>query len=355
MGALLFLILLATAALVIWSRRSSARPGQIGQRLADRSSAAASQPDDPAQASKDFASIEIQGQRIFGPVARSPNDRFQLICQDFDYRGGRHGGARSKGNGRVVLIDEGRVRYTTDLQRPNDGVVVDSGVAAVNDWLFSDALSGTFHVLSPEGEILISETVAANLLACGLSPDGRFAWFTTAHAPSKDNAVLVVYSVLDRVRVGCFERPYFWGVNSIEVTADTVTVHSENNVTYRYAGAGELINAEEVQSAIEAALVQRGSPWDLLSVVESRLSRNEKGSQDSLDAPTLLHLIERALAQTPDPKTLARAHRRKGEILERMGNPSEAIESLREAVRLDEKVGAKRLLQKLEREFGGER
>lgn len=89
-------------------------------------------------------SVAIDSINFFGQFARSTNGQFLLAWQDSDYVGGQIGGHRSRGMGRVILSSGGELIWQRELQRPNDGVVANSGHSAVNDWLFGSGLSGRF-------------------------------------------------------------------------------------------------------------------------------------------------------------------------------------------------------------------
>ncbi len=81
------------------------------------------------------------------------------------------------------------------MERPNDGVVSNSGTFALSDWRFGDALRSTFYVFDSQGEILISREFKANALHGKISPDGQFAIFVTARSDNEDSNKVSLFDV----------------------------------------------------------------------------------------------------------------------------------------------------------------
>ena len=144
--------------------------------------------------------IDIREIDLIGGCSRSPNGRYLLCWEDKDYKGKKRGGQRSSGNGRLVLLEGSRLLWQLEFERPNDGVVANNGVIAINDWLFrtnkdynkGTHLKGTFYLISANGEVLLAETFRANLDKCGISPDGTKAWCSTATSNFKEHSRIVV-------------------------------------------------------------------------------------------------------------------------------------------------------------------
>jgi len=77
----------------------------------------------------DFISIDKLD--FFGPFHCSENGRFILAWSDYDPKS-RIGGAREKGYGRYVLLDEGKIILQGKLERPIPGLDHGYGLAGLH-------------------------------------------------------------------------------------------------------------------------------------------------------------------------------------------------------------------------------
>lgn len=108
-----------------------------------------------------------------GIHSSSPNGRWVLSWSDSVPAMGI-GGHRESGNGSYLLYDAeaGQVVVRGEMPRPNGGHVADSGHFSLEDWHFGSALSGTFSVFEPNGQILFAKDVTANVMNSEISKMG---------------------------------------------------------------------------------------------------------------------------------------------------------------------------------------
>lgn len=339
-----FVVAFVLALVFIIRRRSSGNNAPISEDVQGPDAPVGGVGNDRGRSQRQFVFLEQHGFR--GPTRRSQSGQYTFGWQDFDYRGGQIGGSRTGGDGQVILLDRGHLVYRLDLERPNDGAVADSGVAVVNDWLFDSGLCGVFYVLSPTGEILISRRLSANLFRSGIAADGSVAWSVTANAPTPDGGRLKIYSVKDRLEIADLERPDGWEVSEVSVSDTGFLVLSGTGIQYLYNSEGKLLNEDEVTEAVEARAIESGKAWQLLEVVENRLVRYADKMVEG-QGRDLLDLLDRINTANESDKFVAKVSRRRGEVLNAMGDVSAAVSALEHALSLDEKVGAKRMLSQL--------
>lgn len=293
-------------------------------------------------------SIAIDSIDFFGQFARSTNEQFLFAWQDSDYVGGQIGGHRSRGMGRVILISGGQPMWQRDLQRPNDGAVANSGHCVVNDWLFGSGLSGKFYLLSPSGEILIEARFSANLVKCGIAEDGKLAWCSTARSDNKRDSEIICVFTTDPPRQMFKTDSLYGDVASLTASPDDIHIITEHGVTYRFSPLGKLLNADAVEAAIDSVLIDVGSCWELLEMVESQL-KNFRGKEN---ADEVFELLKLATERDPDRTMAARIERLSGELNYALGNKETALTHFKTALEIDPKVGVKRIVSRLEKETG---
>src|SRR5208283_5203136 len=122
--------------------------------------------------------ISIENPHFDGEYASSPDGRYIVIWADYNLEGmSGISGCRDRGMGGYLLIKDMKVIKQGKLDRPNDGKIADNGNFILNDWLFKspEQLCSTFYAFSSTGEIIIQHQVEANIRACDISYDGRYA------------------------------------------------------------------------------------------------------------------------------------------------------------------------------------
>lgn len=291
--------------------------------------------------------VHIKAIDFFGQINRSPNGKFVFACQDGDYIGGRISGHRASGMGRIILISEGRVLWQREFERPNDGVVADSGHAVVNDCLFSDKLSGAFYVLSPAGDILLEKTFAANLSKCGINGIGTIAWcFTASSYDTQDSEKLFIFSI-QPPKILLKIAAMFGGVRDVSFTGDKICVITDRGISYEFSFDGVLLNRDSVTAQIEKSVITSGTEWELLNLIDSQVHALVADETSNLRLAHVLELLDLAADRHVHSVTLSRLERYVGEFLLAMGDQKRALQRFDRAFALDQKVGLKRIMSKL--------
>jgi WD40 repeat protein len=115
--------------------------------------------------------IEYGGEMFHVQQATSPSGEYTGA-----YRDGIQGGDDPQ-RGRVFLIRDDELAFTTELDRPNGCAVADDGTIAVVDWglEWGQDLSGTLHVFDADGNRLLEHAFDVNIESVAITPDGNYA------------------------------------------------------------------------------------------------------------------------------------------------------------------------------------
>ncbi|MCF8011244.1 MAG: tetratricopeptide repeat protein [Clostridiales bacterium] len=291
--------------------------------------------------------LRIKKIDFYGEFSKSLNGKYIIAWSDFDKKNGR-GGFRNSGNGPFLLLEKGKIRYQSEVQRPNDGKVSNIGTFIFNDWLFGNKLSGKFYAFDKDGNVLIEHLFKANLFNNGISEDGQFAVCQTANASNKDGSKLFLFDLKRQTLISTFD-PISGRANDYDFDTDNEEVLYlvyADNYKYRYSFTGEFLdydnwNNEKIERVI--------SGYDLFYIAEEKFN-NLNSNSTSKDYDEILDIFNQSLTYQITKNTEALAYRRIGEIYNLNNDIENAINNLEKAIELNPKVGAKRLLQKLKQD-----
>lgn len=229
------------------------------------------------------------------------------------------------------------------MERPNDGKVADTGVFILNDWMFSQDLNGTFYAISPSGAVLLKKTFKANLLNNGLSADGRFAACQTCNSDYEaDSSILTIFDLDRKAVLSQFVPLTGWAKEyKFESNNHLISLVYLNGTSYKYKFDGTCIDAAQWQKDRELY----GSGYDLLAIAETRLKIFQ--SSELSQYSEVIDLLKRALDKGISDNTQARVHRLLGETYYHCGEKGLAIDHLETALRLNPKIGVRKLYQSL--------
>ncbi len=295
--------------------------------------------------------LRVDAIDFFGSGSPSPNGRYLVGSQDFDYRGGTYGGHRSKGYGRVILAEGNQLVWQVDLERPNNAMVSDNGTVAVNDWRFGDDLHGTFYLIDFQGRKFGHHT-KANLDKCGFSEDGALAWCTTLSNPDyePDDCRTFIFSTSPPTLVLKLEGNF----PPDDLVLRNNEIHlKKRGVIERYDLSGNLLNPDEVESAFQEYTLEHGSPWELVELAKSRFYGQEKEKITAAEAQEINHILDKVINMAGiEDQYRAWAFRIRGELAEAQNDLQEAVNSYRTALSYNPKVGVIRALSRLEKRLG---
>lgn len=309
---------------------------QILGSSAERGAVAAadqSQPFSIEPFSGDSAFVTIRELDFFGSAAQSPNREYVLAWSDRDQEGTR-GGHRNSGLGRYLLLQDGRLRVDGRAERPNDGRVANNGTFIINDWRFGDGLKGRFLAFNADGVPIVSRDFSANLFNNGLSEDGRLAVCQTCHAEGPDNAVLVVFDLVEGREVAAWQPLSGWaGSYRFADDGESIELVYPEGASARYSLSGVFLN----EDAWATAQIATGNLW----VIERALKQIAQGTSD-VGRDVVMTGLNNAVSKAWDERSRAKALRLRGEVHEAEGELTEALRDYDEALQNDAAVGVKR-------------
>ena len=279
---------------------------------------------------------------FFGKAHTSPDERWIVACNDSDGKG--HGGFRTKGNGRVILVDylsDKIMHELTCFARPVDAVVSDSGDYIVHDAGFGSALRGNVIAINTDGDEVYRRHYRANIFNIGLSRCGRYAAVQTANADNKDGNILEVLDlqngskVFSDCPVGGWADGYLFDTNA-DGELSQFRVNLRDLGYFRYSSTGEFLDGE----ALQEAQLDKGDYATKIRAAQELLKTNS--SEDS--ARRALSVTDTALSQGADDRYDwgALAHRVRGESFELLGQLPDALEAYEQALLMNPKVGVQR-------------
>jgi hypothetical protein len=273
-------------------------------------------------------------------VARSPNGRWVLGWSDATPDGHRMG-ARGGGRGAWILLEEGQERSRGRLERPNDGAVANDGRFVLPDWLFTDQLAGHFYAMAPDGAVLISERLGANVGAAAISPDGRTALVETLANPGDRtwSNLVICYDLDTRSRRWVINPPA--GIVRVDFEdANQAVLHLRNDRTR----AVSLIDG-----SLGAGTEERRTDniWTAYAELEDEVREGlETADPEQLAAwLTRTSVLEPRFADYPNQR--AKVLRIRGEVCEKLGSTTDAVAAYMAGLDLDPGLGVKRRLKAL--------
>lgn len=248
---------------------------------------------------------------------------------------------------RVVSIGDGELLWQTEIERPNDGNVADTGHAVINDWGSLGGCDGTFYAFGPDGTLLVKQQMRANMDKPGLTNDGTLAWCTTIYSNvEKYDSKLSVFSLSPpKMILNATRPPSEWKVASVR-RVGTNTEVSTTGARYLYDLRGVLLNEDEVTHYH----LEHGGIYKVLRIVERRIDECAPEKMSQREADFLLAQLERvSIAGDGSGNWRAKAQRRAGEIALARGDKERALTSFRRAIAFDPKIGVAKMIRKLER------
>ena len=292
--------------------------------------------------------IEIPSIDLTGRYRRSPNGAYVLAWADFD-PSGRVGGYRKSGYGRYVLLHNGVIVASGQLERPNDGHVANNGTFVLSDGLFGDVLGGYFCIFGSDGSQLVRHRFTANLFSSGISDDGTYAVCQLCNSDTDDGGKLVFFDVVARRLLWKIQPETGWAqLYHFDAPKRTLGLAYRDLGTFAYTFEGTFVD----QQRWEEAQIRSGTGYAVLAIARERCRVSAKPLSED-DAAHLLHLIAVAAERLSKyPKELAQAERLAGEVYEATGNLGAARERYQTALGLDPRCGVKQRLKALEKMTG---
>lgn len=281
----------------------------------------------------------------FGLAQHSPNKHWSVGYWDPgpDASNERQRGVRLRDNttGRIVAT-------VNSLQRPFSVDVSDTGVFGVNDAGQTSELSANLVIFDASGQQVYRRAYKANLAGFNISPCGRYVASQTCNSGNEDSFILEIHDVAQqRVLASCAPVAGWSSEYTLETEGGElkrVLAKINHLGKFAYSPAGEFLDAKKFMTA----RLTKGDPWTRIRAAEELVEGN--CSDKALQRAT--GVVEAAIAAFEpgqDNRWLPGAYRLKGELLEKVQRPVEAMEAYRTALGLNPKIGVKKRLAVMEK------
>jgi hypothetical protein len=295
--------------------------------------------------------LRLSDPDFFGEAHTSANGNWALGCDDSD--GDGSGGCRENGNGRVVLVDvkhQSVVHELMRFERPVDAAVSDTGLYVLHDCRFGSGLQADIAVVDVEGREQFRHHYDANVFNIGISSCGRYAAVQTANSPNDDGNRLDVLNIPEQ-RVCLTIRPKGgWAKDyGFEVDEEgrllSLRVELLHLGWFTYSRSGNFLD----EAALRLALIENSQYSTVLGLVRDRMNTDDSEPT----ARDLLNTVDGVLRRSglDGVGVTDVAHRLRGELLERLARPADALAAYENALALNSKVGAKVRAMRIRKEL----
>lgn len=232
------------------------------------------------------------------------------------------------------------------LERPFSVDVSDVGVFAVQDAGLVSELSSKVIAFDKAGKQLYERAYKANMLGFSISPCGGYLASQTCNSGNEDSSIFEIHDIAQQRVLASRSPATEW---SFEYAFDTengelkrVFAKLPKLGKFAYSPTGEFLDAKKYLSA----RLKKGDAHTRIRAAEELAETD--GSEKSLQLA--FEVVDAAIKELPqEPGWLAGAYRTKGEISEKMGLTSSAIDAYRIALGHNPKVGVKKRLTALEK------
>ncbi|WP_051967837.1 hypothetical protein [Brevibacillus thermoruber] len=139
-------------------------------------------------------------------------------------------------DGRYLLLENDQIIVDGKMKRPDDGIVTDDGVFVLID--LGSGTSGTFYAFNNAGDLLVKKAVRANIYNAGISRDGKFSVFQTAHSDNSSGNTLYFFELNSGNLIWKATPEKGWA-NSYEFDTDNCQLHliyDDFRVSYDFNG-----------------------------------------------------------------------------------------------------------------------
>ncbi|MGX7004919.1 hypothetical protein [Caballeronia sp. KNU42] len=281
----------------------------------------------------------------FGVAQHSPNKHWSVGYWD-------PGPDASQKRKRIVRLRDnttGRIVATvSNLERPFSADVSDTGVFGVNDAGQASELSSNLVIFDTTGKPMYRRIYKANLFGFSISPCGRYVASQTCNSADEDSSILEIHDVAQqRVLASCapvagWSSAYTFETEDGELKRVFATINHLGK--FAYSPTGEFLDAKKFMTT----RLTKGDPWTRIRAAGELFQAD--GSDKALErALSVVAATISAFQPGQDERWLADGYRLKGELLEKMQRPGEAMEAYRAALGMNPKIGVKKKLTNLEK------
>ena len=256
----------------------------------------------------------------------------------------------------LLLIDcEGsEIKFINNSFRsimyPNS-IPSDNGYVELFDSPKNGELYSIYYVISPNGQIIVQQSVNALIQSSCLSQDNTLACFQTANNYEHEdgNKLFIVDVVKNQILYKWFV-PTLWA-NSYEFDTQnkTITLIYKDQSKYTFDLTGQLLDQEKWENEKHTKL----NGYQLIEEANKALGAIEisKDADNFHAYESIINLLKSALSKDITSHQKSLAYRRLGEIYLRFNFNNEALDNFVIAVSHNPKVGVKKDINRLKQDL----
>lgn len=189
--------------------------------------------------------VRIKSLGVFGPFSESENGQYLLARQDSDRERGI-GGYRELGNGKFALVENGRVAFVGECERPTAGEVANTGTFVIADSLFGKKISSSLFIYSANGELRLSHSFLAKIFNIGISFEGTHVVAQLCNSETDDSGRIYLFDVSESKVISAFNPEGGWADKyKFSVPEKIIYLCHDNKESYKYLFDGTFLGGNQ--------------------------------------------------------------------------------------------------------------
>jgi len=267
---------------------------------------------------------------FIGTKYYSPDQNFCVSCNSEYFN------RDNWNNGKIALVNDKKLLFKKELERPNNCAISNNGILACCDWLNSNDLSGKFYVFDQSGGELFSMKTRANLGSCSISENGEIAIVETHNSDNKDGNKLFIINTESSSVINELSRPIPFLTSKINSDTKTIELIDKNDVVYKIDFYGNHLNFED----FKIQLFKQNNTNEILLYYLKQPNEIKYQDKDYLNVLIKASTEKDCYISLRNDKIF----REIGEFYEKLGDLKKTIQYWEKAIEINPKVGIKRKL-----------
>lgn len=201
-----------------------------------------------------------------------------------------------------------------------------------------------YYLISPNGHILVKQTLNSNIFSSGISKDYKIVCLQ-----SSQNKHFIIDVEKNKIMYEWHTDPNLHGGKyKIDTADEIIYIHNIDDNYYRYSFDGTFIDKKLFEKYLEKNM----NGYQLYDkAIELIVKLDEKNVSSITDYEESIKLLEKAIGTDMSSNYKAMSCRKLGEIYLKFNMKKQALIFLKKALIYNDKIGVKRLVAKLDKEL----
>ncbi len=297
--------------------------------------------------------IDIDHLDFFGKYNKSNNAQYTIAYSEHPQN-------------KYVLLKKDKVISSGQIERPQKAKIANNGNFIITNWGVSSNLQGSFRAFTQLGDLIIREEFKANIYNCSISNDGNYALCHTCFSKYEDDSLQLLFFDLKNAKLLWKQKSLPQPANkySLNIKRKLIKLIYNKKKVYHYSFSGEFLDQElwsREKLKEQIAKNKNISKDQIKSIDINQLfeqveleHKNNLEEYSSEELTTLLNKFELLsnLEEIIEVKYKhARIYRYIGEIHLELGNKKESLDNFETALKINKRVGVKRIIKQLQKEL----